>query len=457
MTGRAWALLLVVCGALFLEGIDIAMLNVAVPEISADLGVATDDAHWIISAYVLGYAGFMLLGGRVSDLVGRRRVFLVALVVFIGFSILGGAATAGWLLIAARFATGVAAAFLTPAGFSIITTSFPEGPLRNRALAIYGAVGAAGFTLGMVAGGLLTSIGWRWVFFAPVVIGLTLLAVGVRLIRPDGPSVTAVGSFDLAGTVTVTGGMVALVFAVVSASEGGVTPGSLAGFVLAVVLFISFVAVERRAASPLVRLGLLREGLLSHASIIGLLFMGAFFGFQFVLTLYFQELRGWTPLEVGLTFAIMGADLVLAPLLAPRLIQWIGSATVMTLGVAAGLGSYLLILRLSDDWAYLDLLPSLLLVALAFALVYGPLTGAATEGIDEDEHGVAGGVVYTAFQFGGALGLALVTAVLVAGDGPPELADYTRALLVPAIATALGLTLGVAASRRQRRLAVGVA
>lgn len=452
MTARAWALLLVVCGALFLEGIDIAMLNVAVPVISDDLGVADHDAHWIISAYVLGYAGFMLLGGRVSDLVGRRRVFLGALVVFIGFSVLGGVATAGWILVAARFATGVAAAFLTPAGFSIVTTSFSEGPLRTRALAVYGAVGAAGFTLGTVAGGLLTSVGWRWVFFAPVVIGLALLAVAVRLIRADGPRASLVGSFDLAGAVTATGGMVALVLAVVSASEGGLSPGALAGAVLAAALFVAFVVVERRAAAPLVRLGLLREGLLAHAGVVGLLFMGAFFGFQFVLTLYLQELRGWSPLEVGLTFAIMGADLLLAPLLAPRLVQRLGSAVVMTLGVAAGLGSYLLVLRLTDDWAYLDLLPSLLLVAVAFALVYGPLTDAATEGIREDEHGVAGGVVYTAFQFGGALGLALVTAVLVAGDGPPALADHTRALLVPAVATGLALVIGLAASRRQRRL-----
>jgi MFS family permease len=449
---RSWGLLLVVCGALFLEGIDIAMLNVAVPAISAELGLAEVNAHWIISAYVLGYAGFMLLGGRVADLVGRRRVFLVALAVFIAFSVLGGVANSGWLLIVARFATGVAAAFMTPAGFSIVTTSFPAGSLRDRALAVYGAVGAAGFTLGMVAGGLLTSADWRWVFFAPVLIGGVLLVAGIRLIRPDEPRVPGVGAFDVVGSVTITGGMVALVFAVVSANEGGLTRTSLAAVVVAVGLFGSFVAIERRAAAPLVRLGLLGEGILSHASLAGLLFMGAFFGFQFALTLYLQELRGWSPLEVGLTFAIMGADLILAPLLAPRLAQWIGNAGVMTLGASAALASYLLALRLSDDWGYLDLLPSLLLVAVAFALVYAPLTGAATEGIAEAEHGVAGGLVYTAFQFGGALGLSIVTAVLLAHGSHPDLDDYSRALLVPAAAAGLAVLAGAAAWWRRSRL-----
>ncbi len=161
MSARAWALLLVLCGALFLEGVDIAMLNVAVPEIRADLDLSLAAAQWVISAYVLGYGGFMLLGGRSADLFGRRRVFLVALGVFVAFSGIGGLAHEGWLLVLARFVTGVAAGFMTPAGLSIVTTSFPAGAMRDRAVVVYGAVGAAGFSLGMVAGGLLTSVGWR--------------------------------------------------------------------------------------------------------------------------------------------------------------------------------------------------------------------------------------------------------------------------------------------------------
>jgi MFS family permease len=452
----AWALLLVVCGALFLEGIDIAMLNVAVPAISDDLGLEAAQAHWVISAYVLGYAGFMLLGGRVADLLGRRRVFLTALWVFVGFSIVGGVADSGWMLILARFATGVAAAFMTPAGFSIVTTAFAEGPARDRALAIYGAVGAGGFTLGMVVGGLLSSASWRWVFFAPVVIGAVLLVVGHRMIRADGalPS-TSRASFDVAGALTVTGSMVALIFAVVSGSEYGYDTTSLLAFAVAALLAAVFVGIERRSAAPLVRLGLLREGVLAHASIAGLLFMGAFFGFQFALTLYLQELRDWTPLEVGLTFAIMGADLALAPIVAPWLVARFGNVVVMTAGFAAALVSYVLTLRLDGSWGYVELLPSLLCIAVAFALVYGPLTSASAEGIDEAEHGVAGGVVYTAFQFGGALGLSAVTTVLFAGgDEVAGTGDYQRALLVPVIGALLALIVGIAACIRRGRVPV---
>jgi MFS family permease len=177
--------LAVVCGALFLEGIDIAMLNVAVPAIATDIGLATADAHWVISAYVLAYGGFMIFGGRTADLLGRRRTFLVALAVFVAFSGLGGLADDAWVLIVARFVTGATAGFMTPAGFSLLTTSFPEGSLRDRALAIYGAIGAGGFTLGVVAGGFLTDVGWRWVFFAPVIVGAALWFAGRAVIRPD--------------------------------------------------------------------------------------------------------------------------------------------------------------------------------------------------------------------------------------------------------------------------------
>ena len=219
MTAREWALLLVLCGAIFLEGIDIAMLNVAVPSIRADVGLSAGTAHWVISAYVLGYGGFMLLGGRTADLFGRRRVFLVALAVFVVFSGLGGLADTGWVLVLARFVTGVAAGFMTPAGLSIVTTSFPEGPLRDRAVVVYGATGAAGFTLGMVAGGLLTTVSWRWVFFAPVVLGTLLLVAGRALIRPDAPRAVSEHRFDLVGALTVTAAMVTGVFGLVTLGE----------------------------------------------------------------------------------------------------------------------------------------------------------------------------------------------------------------------------------------------
>ena len=183
ITGRALGLLVVLCGAAFLEGIDIAMFGVALPAIRADLGLSTGELQWVVSAYILGYGGFMLLGGRAADLFGRRRVFLVALAVFIVFSGLGGLAVEPWLLLAARAATGIAAAFMMPAGLSIITTGFREGPMRTRALLIYAGIGAAGFSIGLVVGGLLTILGWRWVFFAPVIVSAVLMALAVPLFR----------------------------------------------------------------------------------------------------------------------------------------------------------------------------------------------------------------------------------------------------------------------------------
>ena len=207
------------CGTVFLEGLDVSMMGVALPSIRADLDMSTAALQWVVSSYVLGYGGFVLLGGRAADLLGRRRMFLTALAVFIAFSGLGGLAPAGWVLILARFATGVSAGFLTPASLSIITTNFAEGERRNRALLIYGGAGAAGFSLGMVAGGLLTAIGWRWVFFAPVLVASALLAVAVRHVPTDIPPLRDDRRVDVAGSVTLTAGMLLLVLGVVRAPD----------------------------------------------------------------------------------------------------------------------------------------------------------------------------------------------------------------------------------------------
>src|SRR5918998_2342691 len=185
---QAWLLLLVLSGAVFLEGADISMMGVALPSIRDELGMSTTSLQWVVSAYVLGYGGFVLLGGRIGDLVGRRRTFLIALGVFVAFSGVGGLAQEGWVLVLARFVTGLAAAFMTPVGLSIITTTFAEGPVRNRALLVYAGFGAGGFSFGLVLGGLLTGLDWRWVFFAPVVLAAALLAVAPRVVPRDVPS-----------------------------------------------------------------------------------------------------------------------------------------------------------------------------------------------------------------------------------------------------------------------------
>src|ERR687896_2387203 len=217
-----WGLMAVLCGVLFLDGLDVSMVGMALPSIDSDLGLTTSQLQWIVSGYVLGYGGFLLLGGRAADLLGRRRVLLIALAVFIVASALGGVVSDGTLLVITRFLKGASAAFTAPAGLSIITTRFPEGPERNRALSIYTATGASGFSLGLVAGGLLTELGWRWTFLLPVPVAIALLVAAPRVLAKDGPISPGVRRrFDFAGAITLTAGMLLLVRTIVEAPEAG--------------------------------------------------------------------------------------------------------------------------------------------------------------------------------------------------------------------------------------------
>ncbi|GAA4182129.1 MFS transporter [Streptosporangium oxazolinicum] len=453
MSGRAWGMLLVLCGAIFLEGIDVAMLNVALPSIRSDLDLSTGALSWVMSSYVLGYGGFMLLGGRAADLLGRRRMFLVWLGVFIVFSGLGGFATEGWILVVARFVTGVAAAFMAPAGLSIITTNFAEGPQRNRALLVYAGTAAAGFSLGLVVGGLLSEINWRWVFFAPVIMASAILVAALLLIpRGDDSPPRARGGFDLAGAITVTGAMMVLVFAVVRLEDPAAgwvwTAGALA---VGLVLLAVFTAIERRSASPLVRLGILRSRPLVRANLGALLFAGSFFGFQFLVVLYLQELRGWSSLQAALALLVVGIDAILAPTLTPRLVNRFGNTRVIFGGLGLAAVAYALFLPIGLDWTYAAMFPTMIILGLAFSLAYGPLTIAATDGVAEEEQGLAGGLLYTSFQFGAALGLSAVTAVNVAATGADaslltELDGFRAALVIPvamAVAGAVVIAFGL--------------
>ncbi|TYB47084.1 MFS transporter [Nonomuraea sp. PA05] len=432
------------------------MLNVALPSIRADLGLSTGMLSGVVSAYVLGYGGFMLLGGRAADLLGRRRMFLLWLVVFLLFSGLGGFATEGWMLLVARFVTGVAAAFMTPAGLSLITTSFPEGPQRNRALLVYAGTAAGGFALGLVIGGLLTAIGWRWVFFAPVALALVILLAAIPLIRDQGAP-PAAGGFDVAGAVSITGAMMLLVYGVVRLehlSDGPLL--TIGAFAAGLALLALFVAVERRSASPLVRLGILRSRPLVRANVMAALLTASFFGFQFLVTLYLQELRGWSAVQTGLAMLAAAADVVLAPVLTPWLVNRFGNARVVLGGLLSGLLAYALFLGVGLDWTYAAMLPSMLLLGLMFAFVYGPLTIVATDGIAEHEQGLAGGLINSSFQFGAALGLSMVTAVNVAALGGMTGAEagldaMRTALVVPVTATLLAAVIAVAGLRARVR------
>ncbi|WP_327103829.1 MFS transporter [Nonomuraea glycinis] len=455
MDARSWSVLFVLAGAVFLEGIDVAMLNVALPAIRADLGLSTGMLSGVVSAYVLGYGGFMLLGGRVADVLGRRRMFLFWLTVFLVFSGLGGFATEGWMLLVARFVTGVAAAFMAPAGLALVTGNFPEGPLRTKALGVYAGTAAGGFSLGLVVGGLLASIGWRWVFFAPVLLSALILVAAVPLIKETAPSRPATGGFDLAGAFTITGSMLLLVYGVIRLEHpGDGVAGTILTFAAGLALLAAFVVIERRSADPLVRLGILRSGPLVRANLGALLFVGSFAGFQFVATLYLQEVRGWSSLQTGLAMLVIGLDTILAPTLTPRLVNRFGNARVLFGGIVVAVVAYALFLPIGMDWTYTAMLPTMLLLGVAFSLAYGPLTMAATDGIAEHEQGLASGLLYTSIQFGTALGLSAVTAVAALGDATTaeaRLGALQTALFVPLAAAVLGVLITAIGIRSRPR------
>jgi MFS family permease len=416
--------------------------------------MSTSSLQWVVSAYVLGYGGFLLLGGRAADLLGRRRMFLISLGVFVAASALGGLANDGTLLVITRFIKGVAAGFTAPAGLSIITTSFAEGPARNKALSIYTATGATGFSLGLVFSGVLTEIGWRWVFIFPAPLALIVLLAAIRLVPDDRAVPRDSRRFDIAGAVGVTAGMLVLVYTLVEAPDAGWTSArSLAGFAAAAAILAAFVAHERRVEAPLVRLGILRSGPLVRANLGAMSLIGAWFGFQFIVTLYLQQVRGWSALETGLAI-FPGGMLVafLAPRVAP-LVERFGVTRLVAAGLTSTLIGYALFLPIGLDSGYVTaMLPTFLLTGLGFGLAYGPLNIAATNGVAPEEQGLAGGLVNTSFQFGGALVLAVTTAVNSAsagsGGSPDALLDGFHAAIVVSLVAAL---LGVAAVALKRR------
>jgi MFS family permease len=464
LSGRAWGTLVVLCGAIFLDALDVSMVGVALPAIRDDLGMSTSSLQWVVSGYVLGYGGFLLLGGRAADLLGRRRVFLIALGAFLLFSGLGGLATSGSVLIATRFVKGVSAAFTAPAGLSIITTTFAEGPARNKALLVYTATGATGFSLGLVLSGLLTEVGWRWTLLLPVPLALITLLAAIPLVPDSGrPPSLRRRSFDAAGAVTVTAAMLLLVYTVVEAPDNGWgSPRTLLGFAAAAALFATFVAVERRTPSPLVRLGILRSSSLVRANVGAMALFGSWVGFQFLAVLYMQQLRGWSAIETALAIFPGGAMVaLLAPSLTPRLVARFGVTRVIVAGLTSAAAAFALFVPIGLDSPYWTaMFPTFVLAGLAFALAYGPLNIAATNGIAAEEQGLAGGLVNTSFQFGGALVLAVVTAVNGAAtgdDGSPQalLDGFHAAFVVPLIVAVLGIAAIAIHGRRPTPATVG--
>jgi EmrB/QacA subfamily drug resistance transporter len=429
---RAWWLLALVCGVLFLDGLDVSMVGVALPSIGSELGLEPSSLQWVVSGYILGYGGLLLLGGRAADLLGRRRVLLGGLAVFLVASFIGGLANDGNTLIATRFIKGAAAAFTAPAVLSIITTKFPEGPARNKALSIYAAVGASGWSLGLVFGGALTELGWRYTFFMPVPIALAILLLLPRYLDKDEPMQVKRSSFDFSGTATLAVAMLGLVYTIVEAPDvGWAAAQTLLSFAGVAMLLTAFVLIEQRSAHPLVRLGILKSAALRRANYGAMALLGSWFGFQFIGTLYMQNLRGWSPIEMALAFLPAGLIVAFGSPNIGRLVSRVGPAIPVGAGlVSLGLG-YLLFWNIGADSSYFTaMLPTFILSGIGFTLAFGPLTIAATSDVSDQEQGLASGLVYTSFQLGGAVGLAVATAVIEAGtSGSSASAGSAEALL----------------------------
>jgi MFS family permease len=455
---RTWAALMLLCGVLFLDGLDVSMVGVALPSIRQDLGLSTSQLQWIVSGYVLGYGGLLLLGGRAADLLGRRKVLIIGLSVFTVASLLGGLVSDPNLLIATRFLKGASAAFTAPAGLSYITTTFAEGPVRNKALSVYTAFGASGFSSGLILGGLLTEAGWRLTFLLPVPFALLILALAPRLLAKDAPSEGPRPGFDLAGAVTITAGMLLLVRTVVRAPDvGWASATTIVSFAIAVGLLATFVAIEKRTRHPLVRLGILGSGHIVRANVGAMATAGSYFGFQFIATLYLQSVLGWSALETALAFLPAGLLVAFGSTRVGPLVDRVGTTPLIAIAFVSFAAGYALFLRADLDPTYITMiLPTMLLIGIGFALGFPSFNMQGTTGVADHEQGLASGLINTSFQVGGAITLAVVSAVIGDGTSGPQafLHDAHTAVGVVTGVAALGLVSALSGLAWRRRPAL---
>ena len=411
------ATLLLACLAQFMVILDVSVVNVALPAIRGGLHFSEQDLQWVVNAYTVTFAGFLLLGGRAADLLGRRRVFVFGLALFAVASLAGGVADSQGLLIAARAVQGLGGAVIAPASLSILTTTFAEGEARNRAVGIWGAMGGAGGAAGVLLGGVLTELlGWRWILFINVPIGLAAALLAHRLIVAHAPAQRR-RDFDLTGALTATVGLSLLVLGIVRTDVTGWGSASTLAIVGAgVVLLVAFVAVEGRfAKSPLMPLRIYASRTLSASNVIVLLVGGASFGMWFFLSLYLQQVLGYSAIRAGLAFLPMTLCIVVGSALASRLVTRIGAKPLLVAGMAALTLGLALFTAVSATGTYLGsvLVPSLL-VAIGIGLAFVPATISAVAGVAPHEAGLASGLVNTSRLFGGALGLAILAALATA-------------------------------------------
>jgi EmrB/QacA subfamily drug resistance transporter len=411
---RRWKALAVVCAAFFMTVLDVSIVNVALPSIGKALDFSRDNLQWVVTAYAITFGGFLLLGGRAADLLGRRRVFLVGVVLFTAASFVCGLAWSEGVLIASRAVQGLGAAIISPAALSIITTTFEEGAERNKALGIWGAIGGSGAAVGVLAGGVLTKyLGWEWIFFVNVPVGALALTLAPRFVRES--RIERESSQDVAGALTVTGGLALLVYSVSNAPAHGWGSGwTLSRLAVAVVLLAAFLVIEARAKDPIMPFRIFRVSTVAGANAAGLLLGAVIFANFFLLTLYVQQVLGWSALKTGLTFIATAGTAILWAGLAQALVTKIGAKTVMAVGfvaMVAGMAWYTQIPVHASYWS--DLLPGYLLVGFALPFSFIPVSIAALAGVQSHEAGLASGLINTAQQIGGAIGVAVTSSVSI--------------------------------------------
>jgi len=407
-----WLALALLATVQFMVILDIAIVNVALPSIQTDLGFSQENLQWVISAYALFFGGFLLLGGRAADLLGRRRLFVAGLILFSAASLASGLAWSDESLILFRAAQGLGAAIITPAALSILMTTFSEGRERNTALGVWGAVGAFGAVAGVLLGGILTDwLSWEWIFYINVPVGLAALALTPILLTESRDA--HVKSFDVPGAVLVTGGLVTLVYAITQANDYGWGSAETIGlFVAAGVLLAAFVGWEARVREPLMPFSIFRIRTVSAANISGLILGTVTFSMFLMLTLYMQQVLGYSPMKTGVAYLAVAGSAIITSTIAAQLVTRVGVKPVIVAGMtflAAGLFYFT---QVSVGGSYLgDLLPGFLLIAAGLGFSFVPISIAALAGVQPSEAGLASGLFNTSQQIGGALGIAALSAV----------------------------------------------
>src|SRR6266540_2059711 len=444
---RKWLGLALLLGVQFMVVLDIAIVNVALPSSQIDLAFSQENLQWVVSAYALLFGGFLLLGGRVADLIGRRRVFVAGIIVFTTASLLSGLAWSEGALIGARALQGLGAALITPAALSILTTTFAEGKERNAALGAWGAVGAFGAVAGVLLGGILTdALSWEWIFFVNVPVGTLALAVTPFLLSESRDAKAR--SFDIPGAVLVTGGLVTLVYAITQANGYGWGSLETIGlFAAAVALLGGFLAWESRTAEPLMPFSIFRLRTVVGANVAGLILGTALFAMFLMLTLYMQQVLGYSAMKTGVAYLAVAGTAIFWSGLAAQLVTRVGVKPVLVAGMTALSAGLLYFTQVSPGGSYLgDLLPGFLLISVGLGFSFVPISIAALAGVHPSEAGFASGLINTSQQIGGALGIAALTAVATSATSdsvasgaavPVALTDGFRAAFIGAAAIAL--------------------